>query len=587
MADLETVVTFNGTDGANPRDDLIVDAAGNLYGTTFDGGASNDGTVYEIAATGTGYSATPTTLVSFDGTDGSTPVSGVIADASGDLFGTTSGFATSGHGTVYEIAKTAAGFNSAPTTLVAFNGTDGSGPDARLYADASGNLYGTTTLGGTANDGTVFEVANTPAGFSSSPTTLVSFKGSNVSEPNGYLIADSSGDLFGTTITGGSATAGTVFEIAKTATGYASTPTTLVTFSGTNGIAPESGLITDASGDLFGTTEAGGAAGDGTVFEIAKTATGYNSAPITLVSFNKTDGATPFGDLIADASGNLFGTTTGGGASNDGTVFEIAKTATGYSATPTTLVSFDATDGASPEGGLIADASGNLFGTADDGGSSLDGTIFEVTDSGFVVCFAAGTAIRTIRGDVAVEALAVGDVALTSSGECRPIRWLGRRTIDCRRARVRDSILPVCIAAHAFGPDRPARDLLVSPGHAICLDVGGEVLIPASALVNGSAVQQIEVDTVTYWHVELDSHDIILAENLPAESYLEMGNRSFFAKKNVVGLSIAPDAAERTRADFCRPFVDSGPLVEAVKTRLAARAAQGSRPSPDMDEAAA
>jgi uncharacterized repeat protein (TIGR03803 family) len=144
-----------------------------------------------------------------------------------------------------------------------------------------------------------------------------------------------------------------VFEIAKTATGYASTPTTLVSFNYANGAAPVAGLIADAHGDLFGTTRFGGANGDGTVFEIAKTATGYASTPTTVVNMNGSSGYLTENSLIADAHGDLFGTTQIGGANltptgGYGTVFEIAKTAHGYASTPTTLVSFNGTDAIGP-----------------------------------------------------------------------------------------------------------------------------------------------------------------------------------------------------------------------------------------------
>ena len=166
--------------------------------------------------------------------------------------------------------------------------------------------------------------------------------------PIGGLIADANGDLFGTTAEGGAYGDGTVFEIAKTSSGYASTPTTLVSFNVTDGEVPTGSLIADANGDLFGTTDGGGANGDGTVFEIAKTPSGYASTPTTLVSFNGSDGVDPTGSLIADAGGDLFGTTHGGGANGYGTVFEIAKTASGYASTPTTLVSFNSSDGSLP-----------------------------------------------------------------------------------------------------------------------------------------------------------------------------------------------------------------------------------------------
>src|SRR6516225_1055253 len=340
-------------------------------------------------APGPSHAATPslTTLVNFNGINGWWPVAGLIADASGNLFGTTAGAGVYWDGTVFEIAKTAGGYASAPITLVSFNGTNGSWPAAGLIADSSGNLFGTTSQGGAFENaygfftyGTVFEIVKTASGYASSPTTLVSFNGTDGGSPFAGLIADRSGNLFGTTLEGGAYNDGTVFEIVKTASGYASTPTTLVSFNGTNGSWPAAGLIADSSGNLFGTTSQGGAFENaygfftyGTVFEIVKTASGYASTPTTLVSFNGSDGMFPASGLIADAEENLFGTTSGGGANGQGTVFEIAKTADGYASAPTTLVSFNGTNGASPEAGLIADRSGNLFGTTMEGGAYNDG----------------------------------------------------------------------------------------------------------------------------------------------------------------------------------------------------------------------
>jgi len=216
--------------------------------------------------------------------------------------------------------------------------------------------------------------------------TLVNFNGTNGGNPQfGSLIVKANGNLFGTTAGGGANNGGTVFEIVHTASGYAKHPTTLFSFNGTDGSTPVSSLIIDAHGNLFGTTESGGANNDGTVFEIAKTASGYASTPTTLVSFNGTDGRQPETALIIDAHGNLFGTTEFGGANNDGTVFEIANTASGYASTPTTLVSFNFTDGAYPLDSLFANAHGNLFGTTVGGGAHLVGTVFEITGSGFFV----------------------------------------------------------------------------------------------------------------------------------------------------------------------------------------------------------
>ncbi|KQT60173.1 hypothetical protein ASG52_18830 [Methylobacterium sp. Leaf456] len=204
-------------------------------------------------------------------------------------------------------------------------------------------------------------------------------------------------------------------------------------------------------------------------------------------------------------------------------------------------------------------------------------TAYEARDDGnggtvVVVCFAAGTRIRTALGERAVESLAVGDFVVTGSGAMRPIQWLGHRTFECRRHPQPSLVMPVRIAANAFGPGRPSRDLLVSPAHAICVEEGGEVLIPAIRLVNGTTVAQVEVESVSYWHVELDSHDILLAEGLPAESYLECGNRDAFANAAVTRLHAVPDAWPEGPQPFCRPFHEDGPEVEAVRARLETRA---------------
>ena len=202
---------------------------------------------------------------------------------------------------------------------------------------------------------------------------------------------------------------------------------------------------------------------------------------------------------------------------------------------------------------------GQVVGVATDASGNRNGFIATP------VCFAAGTTIRTPRRNVAVEHLVIGDLVVTASGAHRAIRWLGHRVVDCRRYADPRVAWPVCIDAHAFGAGKPARDLIVSPGHAVCVDLIGEVLIPASTLVNGLTIRQIEVDTVTYWHVELETHDILLAEDLPTESYFEVGNRGFFGEGGLLVLAAGPDAQVAKHADFCRPFVANGPLVEAIR----------------------
>jgi uncharacterized repeat protein (TIGR03803 family) len=380
MASITILVTFNGNNGATPRDTLLVDANGDLFGTTAAGGSSNDGTVFELVKTGGIYASAPNTLVTFNGTNGTEPFAGLIADPNGDLFGTTTFSGSSTAGSVFEITDSEGVYAGTPTTLATFTTSDAL-LTAGLTTDASGDLFGTTRFGGASNDGTEFELAKTGSVYASTPTTIVTFNGSDGSNLYAGLTTDANGDLFGTTQSGGVNGYGTVFELAKTGGVYASTPTTIGTFNGVNGQLPSAQLIADAKGDLFGTTYLGGSSNDGTVFELVNTKGVYASTPITLVTFNGTNGSNPLSSLIMNANGDLFGTTTGGGASGNGTVFKLVDSAGVYAATPTTLVSFDGTTAADPSAGLIADANGDLFGTTTGGGG---GTVFELTNTGFV-----------------------------------------------------------------------------------------------------------------------------------------------------------------------------------------------------------
>jgi len=400
---LSTLINFNNTNGQSPYGALFADASGNLFGTTLAGGATGAGTAFEVAKNTSGYASTPTTLVNFVSfMNGEEPLGGLIADANGNLFGTTFAGGAFDDGTVFEIVKTSSGYSSTPTVLVNFNGANGSFPHASLIADANGDLFGTTSEGGVSGAGTVFEIVKTSSGYSSTPITLVNFNGANGANPYGSLLADTNGNFIGTTLNGGAFGDGTVYEIVKTTSGYAGTPTTLVSFNVSNGANPYAGVIADANGNLFGTTFDAGAFGAGTVFEIIKTTSGYATTPTTLLNFNVANGQGPQSALTADVNGDLFGTTEFGGVSGDGTVFEIVKTTSGYATTPTILVSFNGTNGEGPRGSLIADASGNLFGTTEFGGTLGDGTVFEITGSGFVpfipfASFQANLAISTMQ----------------------------------------------------------------------------------------------------------------------------------------------------------------------------------------------
>ena len=202
--------------------------------------------------------------------------------------------------------------------------------------------------------------------------------------------------------------------------------------------------------------------------------------------------------------------------------------------------------------------------------SSIASSLGEIASE--IGCFVAGTLIRTETGDVAVEDLQVGDIAVTASGAHRPIRWLGHRSVDCTRHPNRKWALPVQIAAGAFGPNKPERPLLVSPGHALCLNVFEELLIPAYTLINDATVSQLNVAQVTYWHVELDSHDMLIANGVPAESYYEVGNREFFLESQTVAIDGLPDGGKIAPNAYCRPLVDKGPVIDALRERMRYRA---------------
>jgi T5SS/PEP-CTERM-associated repeat protein len=398
---LTTLVNFDQSDGQNPNGGLIADAAGDLFGMASSGGANGDGTVFEIPYIDGSYASTPTTLVTFNGANGANPYAGLLVNAAGDLFGSTQNGGANGDGTVFEIIKTSTGYASTPSTLVTFNGANGANPLGDLIADTAGDLIGMTFEGGANNDGTVFEIAQTGTGYTSTPTALATFNGTNGANPEGGLIADAAGDLFGTTAEGGTNGDGTVFELVNNGTSY--TLTTLVSFNATDGETPIVGLIADAAGDLFGATAAGGTYGDGTVFEIVKTASSYASAPTVLVNFNGTDGQRPDSGLLLDAAGDLFGTTVLGGANGDGMVFEIVKTGTSYASTPTTLINFNGGNGATPEADLISNATGTLFGATDEALTSGYGTVFELAGSGFQVASTSASTWTWVGGNTNVD----------------------------------------------------------------------------------------------------------------------------------------------------------------------------------------
>lgn len=215
-----------------------------------------------------------------------------------------------------------------------------------------------------------------------------------------------------------------------------------------------------------------------------------------------------------------------------------------------------------------------------------NGSTNDTIEGNVIACFAAGTRIATQDGAVAVEALRIGDPVRSVLREtCVPVTWIGRRQIDCRRHPDPRAVWPVRIAADAFGPGLPVRDVFLSPDHAVFAE---GVLIPVKHLVNGTTIQQVETDRVSYYHVELARHDVLLAEGLPAESYLDTGDRDNFANgDHPVRLfaCFAPPAAQAAavwEARGCARLVVHGPELAAVRARIAAAQPAGAVAKPPV-----
>jgi uncharacterized repeat protein (TIGR03803 family) len=379
-------------DGTLPLASLIFDSSGNLYGTTESGGALNGGAVFELVPkSGGGW--TEKVLYSFSTTngDGWGPHASVVIDGSGNLYGTTLYGGTkceaSGCGTVFELTP---GSGGTWTEKILYNFCsrsrckDGNSPYAGLTLDASGNLYGTTQHGGESNSGTVFEL--TPANGGWQEKVLYSFVSKGGAEPLANVIFDASGNLDGTTYAGGAGRLGTVFQLRPSANGTW-TEKVLYSFAsgGGDGANPWAGLVSDSSGNLYGTTTNGGCSeyGCGVVFELVAHANDKWTEKVLYALCTGTDcagGSYPRAGLIFDSAGRLYGTTTEGGTLLYGTVFQLTPDHKGnWSETVLHNFPANAKDGISPVGGLVFDKAGNLYGTTFGNTSGQDGTVFEIT----------------------------------------------------------------------------------------------------------------------------------------------------------------------------------------------------------------
>jgi len=369
----KVLYSLPGANESSPQGTLILDAAGNIYGTALSNGSCL-GVVFELNSAGQ--------QVALHCVGGETLFETLLRDSLGNLYGTTYGNGTYADGTIFELD-----ISGKVTVLHNFKGppVDGKTPGAGLIRDAAGNLYGTTIFGGSQGNGTVFKLA-----ANGHESVLHSFSGTPGGQfPWGGLVRDESGNLYGTTAFGGTHANGMVFKLSR-----AGKPTTLYSFTGEkDGLRPVSGLVRDSAGNLYGTTAGGGTGkcrgGCGTVFKIDT-----KGNTLTLYRFaGGRDGQEPIGGLVMDTSGNLYGTTAGNttisrsfrdvssggearsGVNAFGTVFKLDT-----KGRETVLHRFTGkNDGKYPYAGLAMDAAGNLYGTAVDGGANGCGTVFRVT----------------------------------------------------------------------------------------------------------------------------------------------------------------------------------------------------------------
>jgi uncharacterized repeat protein (TIGR03803 family) len=391
-ATLNTITAFDWTNGAAPGAGLVLDPAGNLYGTTPSGGANGYGTVFEISPAGGGW--TETVLYSFcESTcpQGSSPQGALIIDSAGNLYGTTAGGGAHGSGTVFELSPATNG-TWTESVLYSFcaltNCADGANPRAALIFGPNGELYSTTLRGGTSGCygtgcGVVFELSRGSDGQWNEGVLHAFSGGDDGASPIAGVIADGSGNLYGTTWLGGAQSAGVAFELSPDFGAWRES--VLHTFcdsaSCRGGAYPWAGLTFGSDGSLYGTTTAGGkqtievGIGYGVVFRLAQTAGVWEET--VLLAFSGSNGQAPYGGVIFDSNGDLFGTATLGGECC-GVAFELVP-GSGSKWNESILHVFQGgNDGNGPYGTLVMDAAGHLYGTTEYGGANGLGTVFQL-----------------------------------------------------------------------------------------------------------------------------------------------------------------------------------------------------------------
>ena len=351
----------SGGDGYNPWGSVTEGHDGVLYGTTADGGSWTNGTVYTLKKDGSGYSVLKH-FSTYDA-DGRSPRAGLTEGADSALYGTTELGGSSGAGTVFKLGKDGNGY----TILHHFDGSDGRNPRGGLLSTSDGTLYGTTFGGGSNNSGVVFRLNNDAGSFA-----VLHYFSNGAGDgryPSAALIEGRDGALYGTAEAGGSGGYGIVFKLSEDGSLY-SILHHFNTVSG-DGQYPLAPLVEGSDDALYGTTDSGGKYNAGTVFRLNKDGTGY----LILLHFGAAagDGRQPDGALVESPDGALYGTTYGGGANYNGTIFKLGKNGTGYN----TVHSFSAREGIGPMASLVKGRNGALYGTAVGGGDLGFGTIFQ------------------------------------------------------------------------------------------------------------------------------------------------------------------------------------------------------------------
>jgi uncharacterized repeat protein (TIGR03803 family) len=384
-----TVIHYftGGGDGGNPHASLTMDAAGNIYGTTSNGGAGY-GTVFKLKHAGSSWILTPLYWFA-GGNDGASPGSRVTLAQDGTLYGSTaagggSGCNGYGCGTVFHLTPAPRAPKSAltpwtETVLYRFTGgDDGALPQGELTFDQAGDIYGTTVYGGNQGYGVIYELIPSAGAWTETVVYSAQNNGDGAN-PYGGVVSDAS-NLYGVFLSNGPHGVGAVYELSPSGSSWQEQ--TLYGFTGgSDGAYPEGGLITDPSGNLYGTTVGGGTSGAGTVFKMTPSGGGWTLT--TLYNFSGSGRCGPVDKLVLDGAGNLYGTTFCDGLYGYGSVFKLTPSNGGW--TYASLHDFCpdgypcTDDGAWPVGSLVFDANGNLYGTVSGGGSNDLGVVFEIT----------------------------------------------------------------------------------------------------------------------------------------------------------------------------------------------------------------